>query len=245
MSIAVIPAGGQGKRMGGTGLEGRPKQFLQLGGIPIIINTLMQFEACPDIDQIFVVLPEAEVTDGFFLSLVEKYGLQKVHPPVVGASERQGSVYCGLKAVASLLERGVLQGDPVVSIHDAVRPLVTPELISKTIAVAAGSGAALCATAATDTIKEVEDGEVVATIARTRVYLAQTPQSFRFSLIFKAHQIAEAENIAATDDSMLVENLGIRVKIVEGVAENMKITKPADLQIAEKILLERAKGSKQ
>ena len=98
MNIAIIPAGGLGRRMAGAS----PKQFLSLGGVPIIVHTLRRFEACPDIDAVITALPASEIASGNFQRLVEEYGLRKVLPPTAGASERQGSVYCGLKAIAEI-----------------------------------------------------------------------------------------------------------------------------------------------
>jgi 2-C-methyl-D-erythritol 4-phosphate cytidylyltransferase len=230
MKIAIIPAGGQGRRMAGS----RPKQFLPLGGIPLIVHTLRRFEDCPDIDSVIVVLPQAEIEVGEFQNLVAKYGLHKVLPPVAGATERQGSVYCGLKAIASSLALHSLTD--IVAIHDAVRPFVRPEMISATVRSALTHGGAICALSATDTIKEVEDGSIVRTLSRERIYLAQTPQTFKYSIILEAHRKAEKEGFIATDDAMLVENIGQKVVIVEGSPENIKITKPADLILAELIL---------
>jgi 2-C-methyl-D-erythritol 4-phosphate cytidylyltransferase len=232
MNIAVIPAGGQGRRMQSSNTS-PSKQFLSLGGVPLIFHTLQQFEKCPDIDAILVALPAKAVDEGVLPKLCEEYRLKKVLPPVVGATERQLSIFAALDFIAnSALHEKV----EIVAIHDAVRPFVTAKLISKSIEVARETGAALCALAATDTIKEVANGKVLRTIPRVNIYQAQTPQTFRYSLILEAHRRAVAENFFATDDAMLMEWIGQTVTIVEGLAENIKITKPADLALAEFLL---------
>src|SRR5262245_46206313 len=112
MNIAIIPAGGQGRRMAGSA----PKQFLSLGGVPVIIHTLRSFEACSDIDAVIAVLPAAEAASGSFEKLAQQYGLSKVLPATAGASERQGSVYCGLRAIADA--PSLDSKAEIVSIHD-------------------------------------------------------------------------------------------------------------------------------
>lgn len=233
MNIAIIPAGGQGRRMGNSSANSPIKQFLTLREIPIIVHTLRQFEACPDIDKIIVALPKEEVEKATLTELCQQYQLNKVLPAVIGSSERQLSIFEALKSIAT---SPLHEQTQIVAIHDAVRPFVSPELISKSIAVAREHKAALCAIPATDTIKEVTSGKVTKTIPRTSIYLAQTPQTFSYKLILEAHQKAVAENFFATDDAMLVEWLGESVTIVEGLAENIKITKPSDLALAEFLL---------
>lgn len=232
MNIALIPAGGQGRRMQSSNTS-PSKQFLSLGGVPLIVHTLQQFEKCLDIDAILVALPAQAVDEGVLPKLCEEYKLKKVLPPVVGATERQLSIFAALDFIANSPLHKEVQ---IVAIHDAVRPFVTAKLISKSIEVAHETGAALCALAATDTIKEVVNGKVVRTIPRTSIYQAQTPQTFLYPLILEAHRRAVAENFFATDDAMLMEWIGHTVTIVEGLAENIKITKPADLALAEFLL---------
>lgn len=233
MNVAVIPAGGQGRRMANrTG--NTVKQFLLLGGIPIIIHTLRQFELCPDIDAIIVVLPEAEVKAGILPQLRTKYNLNKLLPPVIGGAERQASVFCGLQAIAN--SNYLHTRTEIVAIHDAVRPFISTELISLSIQTARQYGGAVCAIPATDTIKEVENGQVVRTIPRTQVYQAQTPQTFRYAAILDAHRKAAEQGINATDDAALIEWLGGTVRVVAGSPHNIKITKPSDIGLAEMIL---------
>ncbi|MEW6734011.1 MAG: 2-C-methyl-D-erythritol 4-phosphate cytidylyltransferase [Acidobacteriota bacterium] len=235
MNIAIIPAGGQGRRMGGV--YPTTKQFLPLQGIPLIIHTLRQFENCPEIDAVIVVLPTAQIQEGDFLQLIHHYNLTKVLPPIAGAIERQGSVFAGLQAIeanASLRDRV-----EIVAIHDAVRPFITPTQITATIVMARKTGAAICALPATDTIKEVLEEKIQRTLPRDHIYLAQTPQTFRYQLIFAAHSAAARENFLATDDAMLVERLGGSIAVVTGSPDNIKITNPSDLALAESILSRR------
>jgi 2-C-methyl-D-erythritol 4-phosphate cytidylyltransferase len=210
---------------------GQIKQFLELAGIPIIIHTLTQFQQCAAIDAIQVVLPAAEVAKGYFADLAASYGITKALPPVVGGAERQSSVYCGLAAIAQKLPQ-------YVAIHDAVRPFITPTMIADTVAAAAQQHAdgALCAVAAIDTVKQVTAGVIQRTLPRHEIYLAQTPQTFAFPVIWQAHQQAVAEQVLATDDAMLVEHYGGRVVVVPGTPDNIKITRPEDLAWAEFLL---------
>lgn len=233
MNIAIIPAGGQGRRMGNLSANSPSKQFLTLRGIPIIVHTLRQFDLCPDIDKVIVALPKEEVEKGTLSELCQEYQLKKVLPAVVGSSERQLSIFEALKSIAN---SPLHQKTEIVVIHDAVRPFISLQLISTSIKVAREHGAALCALPATDTIKEVAEGKVIRTLPRTTIYQAQTPQTFQYKLILQAHQKAVAENFFATDDAMLIEWLGKTVKIVEGLPENIKITKPSDLALAEFLL---------
>ncbi|MCS6884431.1 MAG: 2-C-methyl-D-erythritol 4-phosphate cytidylyltransferase [Acidobacteriota bacterium] len=230
MNVAIIPAGGQGRRMQST----LRKQFLELAGLPIIVHTLRAFELCSDVEAVILVLPSEDLLIG--QKLLDEHNLQKVLPPISGAAERQGSVYCGLQAA----ERFFGSNIDICVIHDGVRPLVTPPQISQTIAAAKLHRAAICATPVTDTIKRIDaDKMIVATIDRTNLYLAQTPQAFDFSLILTAHRLAETAGIKATDDASLVERLGFKVAVVIGSAFNIKITRQEDLNLAEFILKSR------
>lgn len=213
----------------------RPKQFLELLGVPILVHTLRQFEACTEIDAVVLVLPASELELGS--QIIVEYGLRKVLPPVVGASERQSSVYSGIRAIEN--DAYLRSNVEICVIHDGVRPFITPQQIAETINAAREYRAAICALAATDTIKRVEGGMITDTIDRSSIYLAQTPQSFEFALIAEAHRRAAASGLQATDDSMLVERMGIRVAIVAGSTENIKITRPEDLLLAEQILKRR------
>ena len=222
-NIAIIPAAGVGARM----QSDRAKQMLELGGVPLLIHTLKRFEACNAVDQVILVLqPDltAEV-----LGLISRFGLKKISRVVAGGAERQDSVYRGLQVLA--------EGETgVVAIHDAVRPFIQPEEIRLVIERAAGTGAAIMALAATDTIKQTRSGKVQRTLDRRRIYHAQTPQAFRCSIIRDAYDKAYQDGFVGTDDSQLVERLGRPVSVVEGSPINIKITRPLDLCLAEAIL---------
>ncbi len=236
MNIAVIPASGQGRRMGNLSVTSPSKQFLLLGGVPLIVHTLRQFDLCPDIDAILVALPKQDIENKTLEELCKEHNLKKVLPPVEGSSERQLSIFAALKSIA---ESDLHEKVATVAIHDAVRPFVTPQIITATIETALLHGAALCAIPATDTIKEVYENKVVRTLSRSHIYQAQTPQTFRYKLIWQAHQQAVEKNFFATDDAMLIEWQGETVFIVEGSPENIKITKPLDLVLAEFLFSQR------
>jgi 2-C-methyl-D-erythritol 4-phosphate cytidylyltransferase len=222
-NIAIIPAAGVGARMQAD----RAKQMLELGGVPLLIHTLKRFESCDAVDQIILVL-QPDLT-GEVLALISRFGLKKISRVVAGGAERQDSVYRGLQ-VMDESETGV------VAIHDAVRPFVRPAEIKLVVERAAASGAAIMALAATDTIKQVKSGKIQRTLDRRRIYHAQTPQAFRFSIIREAYDKAYRDGFIGTDDSQLVERLGRPVSVVEGSPINMKITRPLDLCLAEAIL---------
>lgn len=227
-TYALIPAAGMGKRMGAS----INKQYLQLNGLPIVARTISVFEASPEIDTIFLVIPEAEIPY-CREHVVEACGFSKVAAIVAGGKERQNSVMNGLKAMHSLLA-----DDDVVVIHDGVRPLITREILCESIRVARVSDGALVAVPAKDTIKTVREGIVVNTPDRETLWQAQTPQSFRFDVIYKAHLSAELDGFTGTDDASLVERCGGSVRIVRGDYRNIKITTPEDLVLAESFLAE-------
>jgi len=223
MNVAIIAAAGAGSRMAGD----RPKQFLQLAGVPIIFHTLKPFEQCDSIQEIIVVLPASESAD--FLALVQKHGLKKLSRVVPGGTTRAESVWRGLLAI-----RGATA--EIIAVHDGVRPFVTTEEIDRTVAAARTHGAAILVAPAIDTIKEVEGGEVVKTLERRQLCHALTPQCFRYELLRRAYERADVQDPAITDDSSLVEQLGESVTIVEGSSRNIKITTQRDLLIAEAFL---------
>ncbi|HVF68725.1 MAG TPA: 2-C-methyl-D-erythritol 4-phosphate cytidylyltransferase [Pyrinomonadaceae bacterium] len=227
MNVAIIVAAGRGSRMGG----GRAKQFREISGTPIIIHTLRRFEQCAAVAETTVVLPDAEREE--FLSLSEKYGLRKLARAVAGGETRALSVWNGLRSLSDV------DDSDVVAVHDGVRPFVGPEEIERAIRAAEEHGAAILAAPAVDTIKEAEDGRVLRTHERSRLWHAQTPQCFRLSLLRRAYESALAEGAAdATDDSALVERLGVEVRIVEGGPHNIKVTTPRDFALAEMLLRE-------
>lgn len=224
MNVAIVVAAGSGTRLGGN----RPKQFLDLGGIPIIIHALRQFERCPDINEIVTVLP-AEETAGFS-SQAKEFGLRKLIRVVAGGETRAQSVRRGLAAVSEA---------EIVAVHDGVRPFVTPEEIGCVVQAAKKSGAAVLVAPVADTIKEVEGNRIVRTVTRQKLRRALTPQCFRFEILKRAYEAldqAEAAGVEVTDESFLVERLGVEIVAVEGSARNIKITQEEDLVLAEAIL---------
>ena len=230
-SIALIPAAGMGKRMGAS----INKQYLQLDGLPIVARSISIFENSPLISAIYLVIPVEEIPY-CREHVVEACGFRKIVAIVPGGRERHNSVMNGLRAM-----RGQVEDDSVVVIHDGVRPLVTPELLQESIAAARCNDGSLVAVPAKDTIKTVLNGFVTGTPERESLWLAQTPQAFRFSVIYAAHQAAEQEQFMGTDDASLVERTGGRVKIIHGDYRNIKITTPEDLILAEAFLAAREK----
>ena len=224
MNVAIVVAAGKGTRLGGN----RPKQFLELDGIPVIIHTLRQFERCREIDEVVTVLP-AEETAGF-QSLAQQFGLRKLARVVAGGETRAQSVQRGLATIREA---------EIVAVHDGVRPFVTPEEIDQVVAAARTSGAAILVAPVADTIKEINDGRVVRTLARSQLRRALTPQCFRLDILRRGYdQLAEveAEGVEVTDDCLLVERLGVEIAAVEGSAWNIKITREEDLILGEALL---------
>jgi 2-C-methyl-D-erythritol 4-phosphate cytidylyltransferase len=222
LNTAIIPAAGIGARMHAD----RAKQMLELGGVPVLVHTLMRFQHCDAIDQIILVLQPNLTTE--VLAMISRHNLTKVARVVAGGAERQDSVWRGLQVVRE-------ESAGIIAVHDAVRPFVKPEEIRSVIERAETTGAALMALAATDTIKQVKSGRVQRTLDRRRIYYAQTPQAFRYSIIREAFERAYADGFMGTDESQLVERVGHRVSIVEGSPINIKITRPFDLRFAEAI----------
>ncbi len=231
-SIALIPAAGMGKRMGAS----INKQYLRLNGLPILAHTISVFERSALIDSIYLVIPADEIPY-CREHVVEAGGFRKVAAIVAGGAERQHSVMNGLKAI-----RGNAADDDVILIHDGVRPFLTETMLRESITAAQEHDGALVAVPAKDTIKIVADGVVIDTPPRETLWQAQTPQSFRFSVIFAAHQAAEREGFIGTDDASLIERSGGKIRIVAGDYRNIKITTPEDLTLAEAFMAGRGKG---
>jgi 2-C-methyl-D-erythritol 4-phosphate cytidylyltransferase len=208
---------------------GSNKQYLLLDGMPILAHTLKVFERAPFVDHIFVVSPEQEIP--FCRSeVVERYGFSKVRAIVAGGAERQHSVLNGLNAM-----QGV-EPDDLVLIHDGVRPLVTADIIKRSADAAHEFGAAVVAVPVKDTVKVARDGVIAETPPREQLWLAQTPQAFRFGLIHAAHLRAQAEGFLGTDDASLLEREGWPVRVVTGDYRNIKITTPEDMALAQAFL---------
>ena len=228
MNVAIVVAAGKGTRLGGN----RPKQFLELDRIPVIIRTLRQFERCREIDEIIIVLPASQTEESadWFRSAAKEFDLQKPMRTVGGGSTRAQSVQSGL---------AIISGAELVAVHDGVRPFVTPDEIDRVMAAARTNGAAILVAPVADTIKEIKDGRVVGTLPRTLLRRALTPQCFRFDILKRAYdKLAEieGEGVEVTDDCLLVERLGVEIVAVEGSARNIKITRAEDLVLGEAIL---------
>ena len=222
MNIAIIVAAGSGTRLGAE----KPKQFIEILGQPLIIYTLQKFESCPAIDEIILVLPAEEIEN--FGQIVLKYNLTKLAQIVSGGKTRAESVWNGLNVIDE-------KSAEIIAVHDGARPLVSVEEIIHTIEKAQEMGAACLVGFVTDTIKEVSDGKIVQTIDRTKLRRALTPQCFRYEILKRAFTENEICEIV-TDECFLVEKLGIEVSIIEGNAQNIKITTPADFAIVENFL---------
>ena len=229
--MALVPAAGRGLRMGGS----VPKQFLSIGGEPLIVQSLRVLQAAPVVDQIILAVPSADI-EYCQHEIVLRHRFTKVTKVVAGGAERQDSVRHALAEVPSDID--------IVLIHDAVRPFVTQRMIEEVVAASWKEGAAIIALPMRDTVKQVRTDRVIErTVDRTPLWLAQTPQAFRRDWIETAHRNAHAEGVRATDDAFLVEWLGYSVAVVEGSGENIKVTRPEDLVIGEAILASRMRES--
>lgn len=216
----VIAAGGCGSRMKTC----TPKQFLHLGGKPIIQHTLEVFENCPGVDELIIVCPIQDIRR--VNEIVSAAGISKVSAVVKGGESRQESVKNGIDAA---------YGD-IILIHDAVRPFVTEEQIQCVIKAAEKYDAAALCRPITDTVKRLDNDCITKTLDRTQLGAVQTPQGFRAELIRKAHKAALERGFSATDDCALCEMLGVEIHAVLGDNLNIKITMPEDLILAEGIL---------
>lgn len=220
----VIVAAGNGSRMG-TDIN---KPYLKINGKEVLAHAIEKFQACHDIDEIIIVTSKDEI-EYCAVHIREKYGFSKVKTIVAGGEERQNSVYNGL------LEVNPKAG--VVLIHDGARPLIKLEQIKESIEAAKEYGACVVAVPVKDTIKVSDkDQFVMETPSRDTLWSVQTPQGFKYDWIMKAYEEGFEKNLIATDDSMMVEFLGYKVKIVEGRYDNIKITTPEDLIFAEKMI---------
>src|SRR5208282_4228679 len=239
--VVIIPAAGLGTRMApvpsakdaGARKPHPSKQFTELGGTPILIHTLRKFAAVNAVSEIWIALRENEI-EGFRDRLAKESGSNSGHKKkielVVGGEHRQQSVENALKALSAA-------DDDIILVHDAVRPFVTAEIIQDVIEAAKKYGAAIAGLPAVDTVKQVErtaEGAIIkATLPRAGIVMAQTPQGFRYSVIKKAFDEASADGFMGTDESSLVERSGHDVAVVMGSPRNIKITAPADMELAE------------
>ena len=221
-AAAIITAGGIGRRMGGA----IPKQFLPLQGRPILIRTIEAFRQVDSLTCIVLTVPQPHLAEA--TALLADHGLADACRVVAGADTRQGSVLAGINALPPEIE--------VVLVHDGVRPLVSPEVITVCLAAACRDGAAIVAIPVKDTIKEVRDGVIQRTVDRAHLWRAQTPQAARLTLLREAYAAAAREGFAGTDEASLLERLGCPVTIVPGSETNLKITLAEDIAMAEALL---------
>ncbi len=222
---AILPAAGLGTRMGAE----TPKQFLELGGTPIVLHSVRRIASCPLVTDI-IVATRADVVASLEERIRGERYTQTVRV-VRGGDSRQESVALALQEVSNDTE--------IVLVHDAVRPFVTPEQITRVIEEARRCQAAILGIPAMDTVKEVKRASlpedvalIIGTIPRERVVLAQTPQAFSTKLLKEAFARAQADGVTASDEAGLVERLGHDVHVVLGSERNIKITKPADMDLA-------------
>ena len=227
-TTAVILAGGSGLRMGDTG--GVAKQWLTVDGRTVLEHTVDAFERCPYIDEIVVVIRRGEGQKT--ADLLRAIGVSKVRAVVAGGKTRQESAYFGAKHAS--------EGTRYIAIHDAARCLVTPEDISATVTAAYAGKAASLGTPVTDTVKRVDKNRFVReTKDRNELWLAATPQVFAYPMYVSAALSALRSGRDVTDDNMLFEALGQRIRMVEARGPVLKITKPGDEVIAEAVLRQR------
>lgn len=217
-TTAIIVAAGSGSRFNSD----KPKQFLEIGGKPVIVHTLERFQASPSVDQIVLVLA------GDQIERFDRHCVPKINSIVSGGATRAQSVLNGLNAVDAETS--------IIAVHDGARPLVTVEEIERTIERAKHTGAACLVAAVTDTIKTVVGGQISATLDRAKLRRAFTPQVFSADLLRRAFDDTDLGE-SVTDECFLVERLGHPIAVVEGSSRNIKITYPEDLAFAEALLM--------
>jgi 2-C-methyl-D-erythritol 4-phosphate cytidylyltransferase len=222
--VAVVPAAGLGTRMGGN----TPKQYLSLGGLPLLVYSLQVFQNLESIREIILSVPESD-QEYCWREIVKPFGLEKVTQVVAGGKRRQDSVRKGLAGISNPPD-GVL-------VHDGVRPFIDRKVVRNVIHCAGQTGAAVVAMPIHDTVKRVDlRGIIQETLKREELWQIQTPQVFRYDWLVEAYQQAQQHQWEVTDDAALIERMGYPVSVVEGSCFNIKVTKPDDLAFGEAIL---------
>ena len=216
-AVAVVPAGGIGARMGSR----RPKQYLSLAGLPLLVHTLRTLRTCHGLEGVVLAVPADRIAATRSLLARHRIAVLDV---VVGGLSRQESVWRGLQKVPV--------GPQWIVVHDGVRPFISAGLVECLLAAARRWGAATCGLPVRETVKRVTAGMVQSTVDREGLWLVQTPQAFNRDLLWEAHEKARRDGFPGTDDAVLVERLGAQVAMVAGLPHNMKITTPEDLRIA-------------
>ena len=225
---AIIVAAGSGTRMELP--DGQTKQMLMIGGMPVIVRTVMQFEKCDDINEIILVVKREEFDE--YKRFYKEYNFKKVTHIVAGGETRQKSVLNGLTRVSEIAD--------FVTIHDGVRCLVTPGMISDVCTFAYHYGAASAVKRITDTVKSSDDGSFITeTVDRDKIFQAQTPQIFKYDTYRAAALSAKKDGFEATDDNSLVERMKFKIYMCDVGNENIKITTNEDIYFAEAILKKR------
>ncbi|MCD6490177.1 MAG: 2-C-methyl-D-erythritol 4-phosphate cytidylyltransferase [Thermodesulfobacterium sp.] len=222
MIVTVIPSAGKGERLKAD----KPKQFLEIKGVPLLIYTLLKFEKHPQVDAIILSVSRE------FIDLTKKltssYNLKKVSKIVEGGKTRQESVFNGVKASPPKTE--------IFLIHDAVRPFISSDLIDKIIKTTKDFGTGIPAIPVRDTLNKVSNKEIIENIDRTGLFCIQTPQGIRADILRDLLEKAQREKLVFSDESTLLLHYGYKAKIVEGFFLNFKITYPEDLFLAEKLI---------
>lgn len=219
MNFAIIVAAGKGKRM----KAGQNKVFLEINRKPIIYWTILNFEKYNQIDKILIVTGRSDI--GEMKKITQKYEFEKVTNVIVGGRERQDSSYAGLK----YLQKNGAKAHDIILIHNGANPLIDEKTISDMVLAIKKHGAAVCGFAVQDTIKKVKQGFVEKTLDRKKLWQIQTPQGARFNIFMDAFMQAKKDKFLGTDDVMLVERLGKKVRIIKCPRWNIKMTYPEDL----------------
>lgn len=224
MVSAIIVSAGKGVRMNDT----FRKQYMDLSGLPLVAHSVIAFDECRPIEEIFLVVPKEDM-DYCQKRILFPLGLKKKVHLIPGGDQRQDSVYKGLQAIDK-------HTDTVV-IHDGVRPFVRADDLLACIQGSKDFGACILGIPSSDTLKRVDKSEIIReTLTRDRIWQAQTPQAFQYDLILKAHEAARRDGYVGTDDASLLERLGLDVKIISGSRLNIKITLKEDLAVARALL---------
>lgn len=214
----IIVAGGRGKRMNSQ----IPKQFIPIAGLPVLMRSIVKFHDYDNATDIILVLPETEID--FWKNLCAQYHFNVQHTIVAGGNSRFQSVKNGLDSI---------HYDGLVAVHDGVRPFVSIATIRESFDVAAQKGNAIAAIVPKDSIRMANDKNESVALDRSKCYLIQTPQTFQIALLKKAFEIEEDESF--TDDATVVEALGVKINLIGGTYQNIKITTPEDLVLAQAI----------
>lgn len=228
MNIALIFAGGTGKRMNS---KSKPKQFLELNGKPILIHTIEHFEKCKKIDYIYIVCLKEWIS--YLNLLINKYQIEKVKKVLEGGLTGQESIRNGIFSIREDID----EENAIVLIHDGVRPLINQEVILDNITSVEKYGSAITVIPAYETVIKVDNNTIQEVVDRESCRLARAPQSFYLSDIYESHKRAFEENkIDFIDSATLMRNYGYKLHCVEGPIENIKITTPSDFYIFRAIL---------